>query len=85
MADEEVKFSPCSQMDLQSAATKAAMEQARQMEARGEPAGSKYNLIRQQETDRYRAFGKHMEAQGKCDPMSFDELAAAVEEFSKQA
>ena len=49
MTDKGPTFSPCSQMDLRSAATKAALDIAKEMEARGEAGGARYNTIRQQE------------------------------------
>ena len=83
MTDKEPTFSPCSQMDLRSAATKAALDMAKEIEARGEAAGAKYNTIRQEETDRFLAFGKHMQEKGLCEAMPYPALKAAVDEFAK--
>ena len=83
MADKEPMFSPCSQMELRSAATKAALDRAKEMEARGEPGGARYNAMRDEETERFLAFGKHMQEKGKCDPMPYSALKAAVDEFAK--
>lgn len=82
MADEETKFSPCSQMDLRTAATKAAYEKAKEMEAQGKPGASKYQAFRIEETERFLAFGKQMQDKGMCEPMAWSELKAAVDEFS---
>lgn len=82
MTDKGPTFSPCSQMDLRSAATKAALDIAQEMEARGEAGGARYNTIRQQETDRFLAFGKDMQEKGMCEPMPYAALKAAVDEFT---
>jgi hypothetical protein len=83
MTQKELTFSPCSQMDLRSAATKAALERAKEMEARGEAAGAKYNTIREEETERFLAFGKHMQGKGMCEPMPYAALKAGVDEYTK--
>ena len=82
MTDKEPTFSPCSQMDLRSAATKAALERAKEMEARGEAGASKYNAIREEEAARFLAFGKHMQEKGTCEPMPYTALKAGVDEFT---
>ena len=81
MADEETRFSPCSQMDLRTAATKAAYEKAKEMEAQGRPGASRYQALRVEEAERFLAFGKQMQEKGICEPMAWSELRAAVDEF----
>ncbi len=83
MTDKETMFSPCSQMDLRSAATKAALDIAKEMEARGEAGAAKYSTIREKETDRFLAFGKDMQEKGMCEPMPYAALKAAVDEFTR--
>jgi len=83
MTQKELTFSPCSQMDLRSAATKAALDRAKEMEARGEPGAAKYNSMRDEETDRFLAFGKQMQQEGMCEPMPYAALKAAVDEFTR--
>lgn len=77
-------YLPCSDRDIRAAALKAAHEQVKALDEKGEPTVLKFGEILARERAKFQAFGKFMAKQPNCPKMTWEEYKEASDKFAEK-